>query len=461
MQHVSKDLEAAIIGGILSNDAGATWVSRLTPEDFGVPQHRQIFAEIEAIARAGGTPKVALLIHPLQTQGINVGNGVSIAQYLTSTFPRAVPNTHMADALRALKELSGRRVLRGLSEQIAAAADDTTHPLSDTCGWISGIMADIASSTRQDRRTSFDACEARNVVSAIERRDKENTISTALVDVDQRTGGGLRRRETLVVAGRPSMGKTALLASMIRQTCRKKGHSALFFSLEMPHEAMMHRMLSDDVWNQQTAIPYRNMRGGEFDAWQIERLREAADRIAQCEMRIDDGAGLTTAEIAARVKRYQDELAKRGRTLDIVAVDHIGKMRATDHYRGNRVHETGEKMNDLTVIAKDCNVAMVVASQLSRAGAQDGERPELHHLRDSGDIEQDADMVWFPFRPAYKLERTKGGTEEKERDRLELLDACRTDLELIIAKQRNGPCGPVDLFIDLASNAVRDAACRG
>ena len=179
-------------------------------------------------------------------------------------------------------------------------------------------------------------------------------------------------------------------------------------------------------------------------------------------MYINEQAGLSMAEIAAFTRTAAQMFERQGRELGLVIVDHIGKVKPSTNYRGNKVHEVGEISNALATLAKRENVAVLALCQLNRGvERRENKRPGLADLRDTGDIEQDADAVMFAYRHAYYLERQKEENDDKERARVKALELTRNDLELIIAKQRNGMTGVVELYVDMASNVVRNAAIAG
>jgi replicative DNA helicase len=276
-----------------------------------------------------------------------------------------------------------------------------------------------------------------------------------LVDLD-RALGGWHRKELTIIAARPSMGKSALLFSAFRLAARK-GTASLIFSMEMPTEMVTRRMLSDAVWNRDTPIPYVKMLRGSLSEIEVARLAAVSPKIEGLPIAIDDQAGLTVSEIRSRAKRHMERLDAAGQRLDVIVIDHLGKIRASDRYAGNKVHEMGEKTAALAEMAKDLNVAVVAAHQLNRGvEGRDNKRPTLADLRDSGNIEEDAETVMFLYRPAYYLERTREDGFEREDARKEKLIACQHDLEVILAKNRNGACQTIEFFIDLPSNVVRD-----
>jgi replicative DNA helicase len=276
-------------------------------------------------------------------------------------------------------------------------------------------------------------------------------ISWGLKEFDSKTGG-LKRGEMLVLAGRPGMGKTALACCIARQTA-SAGEPTFFASLEMGDASLSDRILADVAYERRSPIPYYSIANGTLNDTKAERVVEAARRQREWPLTIDPAPGLTVSQIAARARRYSQALERQGRRLGLVIVDHMHIVRPSNRYSGARVNEVGEISAALKGLAKDLDVPVLALAQLSRqVESRDDKRPTMADLRDSGTIEQDADAIIFVYRDAYYLERENAPVDL-------LLDA-KDQLEVIIAKQRNGPVGTVKLFCDIACNAVRDPEGR-
>jgi replicative DNA helicase len=172
---------------------------------------------------------------------------------------------------------------------------------------------------------------------------------------------------------------------------------------------------------------------------------------------IEEGSGLSVSDIASGVRRTAERFDRDGKRLGMVVIDHIGFLTPTNRYKGTKVHEVSEITAGLQRIAKSEQVAVLALHQLNReVETRDNKRPTLSDLRDSGSVEQDSDIVVFPYRSTYYLERLKYDEPALEQDRLEKAEALRNELEVNIAKQRNGPALTIELFCDMAANAVRD-----
>jgi len=255
------------------------------------------------------------------------------------------------------------------------------------------------------------------------------------------------------------MGKSTVISSAMLRTA-KAGHGVLMFSLEMSTSSLASRCLSDLSWSSSRSIPYADAMSGRMSERDADVWGGVAARFATLPLVIDDQRGLTMAEIAARTRAEAQRMERNGTRLGLVVVDHLGLVKPSGRYAGNKVQEVGEVSDALATLAKDQDVAVVALHQLNRGTeGRENKRPTLADLRNSGDLEQDADLVCFAYREAYYLERMKcdpGSTAEMDRETR--LRDCQNVLELLIAKNRNGPTQTVPLFCDMACNVIRDAA---
>jgi replicative DNA helicase len=224
----------------------------------------------------------------------------------------------------------------------------------------------------------------------------------------------------------------------------------------MSAESVSDLMLSDACFSAHFAAPYFDMARGKVSIEQAEAVIEATRSMAALPIRIDPQGGLTVAQIAARARRHKQRLEREDKTLDLLVVDHLHIIRPSSRYSGNRVAEITEISGGLKALAKELNVPLVALAQLSRhVEGRDDKRPMLSDLRDSGSLEQDADVIIFLYRPAYYLQ-SPISDPAKDQARIARLAEVKNVLEANIAKQRNGPIGPVNLFFDSASNAARN-----
>ncbi len=297
---------------------------------------------------------------------------------------------------------------------------------------------------------------------AFKRSGRTTGISTGFVDLDKLLGG-LHPSDLVVLAGRPSMGKTAVATNIGFNAARsfrpltapdgrigaEDGARVGFFSLEMSAEQLATRILSEE-----SRVPSNNIRKGEVSHEDFDRFIEASQRLAAAPLFIDDTPALSIAALRTRARRQQ-----RQHGLDLIIIDYLQLVRGSgDGRQDNRVQEISEITRGLKTLAKELGVPVIALSQLSRAvESREDKRPMLSDLRESGSIEQDADVVIFVYREEYYLSRGEPGrrpeeNEEKYNERYERwhkrLEEVSGTAELIVAKQRHGPIGKVTLRFD-------------
>ncbi|MEO9166799.1 MAG: replicative DNA helicase, partial [Aestuariivirga sp.] len=309
--------------------------------------------------------------------------------------------------------------------------------------------------------------DAIDMASAAYQRDGHlSGISCGLTDLDEKMGG-LQKSDLIILAGRPAMGKTALATNIAYHVAKsynaeyqadgstqvKDGGVVAFFSLEMSSEQLATRIIAE-----QTGVPSEQIRRGKIDDTTFQRLVEVSQELQALPLYIDSTGGLTIAQVAARARRL-----KRQRGLGLIIVDYLQLLAGSSRKAAeNRVQEVTEITVGLKALAKEMNVPIVALSQLSRqVENREDKRPQLSDLRESGSIEQDADVVLFVYREEYYLERLmpNEGTPEFAGWQ-EKMDRAHGKAEVIIGKQRHGPTGTVDLQFEgkltKFSNLARD-----
>ena len=290
-------------------------------------------------------------------------------------------------------------------------------------------------------------------MAAHKRKGQLAGISTGLVDLDSKLGG-LHKSDLLILAGRPSMGKTSLATNVAFNVARAyrrgtlsdgaegavEGGAVGFFSLEMSAEQLATRVLSDA-----SEIPSERVRKGDLTEEEFQRFAAAARELEACPLYIDDTPALPIAQLAARARRL-----KRTHGLDLIMVDYLQLVRPGSA-KDSRVNEVSEITQGLKAIAKELDVPVIALSQLSRqVESREDKRPQLADLRESGSIEQDADVVMFVFREEYYKEREKPGDHDLDAmaSWQEEMEKLHGRAEVIIGKQRHGPIGTVELAFD-------------
>ncbi len=286
---------------------------------------------------------------------------------------------------------------------------------------------------------------------AFQKKGKISGVSTGFIDLDNILGG-MQNSDLIILAGRPSMGKTALatnIAFNAAKIFKKEGldNSGLFFSLEMSAEQIGLRILAEE-----SKVESSKLRKGDLTAEDTSKLQKSFDEISNLGFYFDDSPNLTVGELRSKLRRY-----KKSYNISYVVIDYLQLIKP-ERNRDNRVNELSEITRSLKQLAKEFEIPVMALSQLSRqVESRDDKRPLLSDLRESGSIEQDADIVMFVYREYYYLQNTEPKRKEGEnnqtfQDRVaEWQEKCNNimnEAELLISKQRNGPTGKVDLFFD-------------
>ena len=277
-------------------------------------------------------------------------------------------------------------------------------------------------------------------------------VPTGLRDLDDRLGG-LHKSDLIIIAGRPGMGKTALATNIAFNAAKKlqdsgRKSSIAFFSLEMSSEQLSTRILAE-----QSRIKSNDIRRGKISDEQFDKFIETSKNISELPLYIDETPAITIAAMSNRARRI-----KRIHGLDMIIVDYIQLMRGTQNYKDGRVQEVSEITQGLKAIAKELAIPVVALSQLSRQVEQrDNKKPQLSDLRESGSIEQDADVVMFVYRESYYLENKepKPATVEHAEWQAKMNEVSNL-AELIIGKQRHGPTGNVFLEFEAMFTKFKD-----
>ena len=280
-------------------------------------------------------------------------------------------------------------------------------------------------------------------------------LKTALTDLDKKIGG-LHKSDLIIIAGRPSMGKTAFATNIASNICMdklnlKKKNNVLFFSLEMSSEQLATRLLSE-----MSKIPSEKIRTGNISKMDFENLLKNSEKIKNLSLFIDDSPALTLSAIRSRSRRL-----KRKDGLDLIIIDYLQLISSESrNLNDNRVKEISEITRGLKAIAKEFNIPVIALSQLSRkVEDREEKRPQLADLRESGSIEQDADLVVFLYREEYYLARTEPpeGTE-KHIAWTDKMEKIHNIAEVIVAKNRHGPISRVKLHFNASNTKFSDLA---
>jgi replicative DNA helicase len=474
LAHTPRNIEAeqALLGALLFDNAAFERLGDyLQARHFYEPFHARLFAAIDEHVRKGQLAEPIMLVDRFKNDPAFEELGG--LRYLADLVDRAPPAANAADYARAIYDLALRRDLiriggdiaveatRGDAEHSAReqieAAEQQLYDLAETGGTSSGLIA-----LSDALRGAVDmAAEAFN------RDGGLAGLSTGLKDLDLKLGG-LHKSDLLIIAGRPSMGKSSLALNIgyhVAKTyawepqpdgARKTvgGGVVAFFSLEMSAEQLAMRLVAEV-----SGVPSDRLRKGEIEASEFGRVRDAALDIQGAPLYIDDTGGLSIGRLAARARRLQRQVG-----LDLVIVDYLQLVTTGESNRSdNRVLEVTQITQGLKALAKELSVPVIACAQLSRQVEQrDDKKPQLSDLRESGSIEQDADVVMFVFRESYYLSRSepREGTPEhltwqEEMDKVAHL------AEVIIGKQRHGPIGVVRMHYNDDLTKFSDLAREG
>ncbi|MGP3697728.1 replicative DNA helicase [Rhodobacter sp. NSM] len=453
------EAEQQLLGAILTNnDIFDRIASVIRAEHFFDPVHQRIF-EIAAarIQKNALASPVTLKAFLEEDAGLKELGGPA---YLVRLAGAAISAFAARDYAQMIYDLAVRRELIGLGRDIAAKAarvDVASEPKEQIVEAEQKLyrLGEQGHAERGFQSFLKAVTDAVNVANAAYQRDGGLAgISTGLADLDKKLGG-LHPSDLLILAGRPSMGKTSLatnIAFNIAKAYRRgrlpdgaegavEGGVVGFFSLEMSAEQLAARILSEAA-----EVPSEQIRRGDMTETEFRRFVEAAKALEACPLYIDDTPALPISQVAARARRL-----KRTHGLDVLMVDYLQLLKGTGGSRDNRVQEVSEITQGLKAIAKELNIPVVALSQLSRSvESRDDKRPQLSDLRESGSIEQDADVVMFVFREEYYREREKPGDHEMEKmaQWQAIMEQVHGKAEVIIGKQRHGPIGSVELSFE-------------
>ena len=454
----SIEAEQQLLGAILTNNDLFDRIAQiLQAEHFYDPVHARIFETAAArIAKNNLASPVTLKAFLEDDAGLAELGGPA---YLMRLAGAAISSFAVRDYAEMIYDLAIRRELIDVGNEIAAKAarvDVQSEPKEQIVEAEQKLYALAEQGQTEQGFQSFltavtDAVKVANA--AYQREGGLAGVSTGLIDMDKKLGG-LHRSDLLILAGRPSMGKTSLATNVAFNIARayKKGITASgeegaidggvvgFFSLEMSAEQLASRILSEVA-----EIPSNQIRRGDFTESEFRRIVDAAKELEAAPLFIDDTPALPISQLAARARRL-----KRTHGLDALFVDYLQLVRGTGRSE-NRVNEISEITMGLKAIAKELDIPVVALSQLSRqVENREDKRPQLSDLRESGSIEQDADVVMFVFREEYYKEREKPGDHELDKmaiwqDEMERLHG---KAEVVIGKQRHGPIGTVELSFE-------------
>jgi replicative DNA helicase len=426
------DAEKTILGAILlDNAAHAEAAEKLESDDFSLDSHRRIFLRMSELMDAQRAVDIVTLANELDRyKELDAVGGRAYLFSLTEGLPR---RPVIEEYIRIVKDKSMlRRLMLICSSAIARAADQSETAI----GVLDETEAKLLEVSEKGLTQGFQSLHqiVENSFGSIDNLYKQSRevtgLATGFTELDRMTSG-LQKGELIIIAARPSMGKTALAINIAQNAAIRGQATVAVFSLEMSKESLLRRMLASEAW-----VDQRKLQTGFLGREDHDKLQNALSQLVEARLFIDDSAGISLAEMRAKARR----LKQNAGGLDLIVVDYLQLMSATVPSSGrknyeNRTQEVSAISRGLKALSKELDVPVVALSQLSRASERRGEdkRPLLSDLRESGSIEQDADVVAFIHREAYY----NRDEEMSEKD--------RAKSEIIVAKQRNGPTGTVHL----------------
>jgi len=463
------DVEQALLGAILVDNQAIERVSSLLKsEHFYDPLHARLYDAMLASLERGGGVLTPLTLHAMMKAdpGLQEVGGHA---YLSGLAQAAPALANVRDFARILHDLAIRRSLIRLGEDIVNTAFEAPHEkppqaqieeaekalyrISETSRYGEGPI-DFSESLRRT---------VENAERAQARGGRISGVASGFADLDSLLGG-LQPSDLIIIAGRPGMGKTSLATNMAFHAARThaqdiadgvetpRGCPVLFFSLEMAAQQLSARILSE-----QTEIEMSKIRNGRFSESEWATFVHKMQDLSTLQLYIDDTGGISIAQIAARARRL-----KREKKIGMVIIDHI-QLVAPSRRVENRVQEITEISKSLKVLAKELDVPVIALSQLSRGvDSRDDKRPVLSDLRESGSIEQDADVVMFVYREAYYLKTRKPPEDDPEFVKWsEKMERVNHLADVLVEKHRHGATTRIELFFDDRFTRFKDLAERG
>ena len=448
------EAEQSVIGSILlSNEIFDDINMLISSKNFYDPMHQKIFSAIESLIYKG------MLANPITLKNFfeNEKDELNIPEYLVKITKFSSSTRQTIEYSKLIYDLYVKRELIKISGNVidSAKLNDPDNDGQKIIENFEKSLFDLAEKgSFNSSLVKFDEAMRQTIEMASNAYKNEDGIvgvPSGLSDLDDRLGG-LHKSDLVIIAGRPSMGKTALATNIAFNAAKKiqndgRKSSIAFFSLEMSSEQLSTRILAE-----QSRIKSNDIRRGKISEDQFDKFIETSKNVSELPLYIDETPAISIAAVSNRARRI-----KRLYGLDMVVVDYIQLMRASNFKEG-RVQEISEITQGLKALAKELSVPVLALSQLSRAVEQrDDKKPQLSDLRESGSIEQDADVVMFVYREAYylKVKEPRPATVEHAEWQAKMNEVSHL-AELIIGKQRHGPTGNITLEFEEMFTKFKD-----
>ena len=424
----SVHTEVAILGAMLLDSVAISDATeKLKAEDFSLDSHQRVYrAIVDLMAKGHGIDLTTIRAELERRREIDSIGGPAYLAYLTEGIPR---NFNIESYVQIVRDKSLLRQLMGIFHDGGIRAADQSEDAITVLGDVEAQLADVADSAIQRGLAGIGEIVAGSFVSIdkLYEQGREGTgLATRYTDFDKMTSG-LQDSELIIIAARPSMGKTAWAINIAQNAAVQDGKVVAVFSLEMSKESLLRRMLASEA-----LVGSRKLQTGSMLREDRGKLMKALERLMDARLFIDDTPGITLPEMRAKARRLKQQQGQ----LDLIVIDYLQLMTGTNTSgkRGfeNRTQEVSSISRGLKALAKEMRVPVLALSQLSRGSEQRAgdKKPLLSDLRESGSIEQDADVVAFIHREEYY-----------DRDNIDV----KGQAEIIVAKQRNGPTGSIKL----------------
>ena len=449
------EAEQSVIGSILvTNETFDEINTIISSTNFYDPMHQKIFGAIENLIYKG------MLANPITLKNYfeDEKDELNVPEYLVKVTKFSTSKRQTIEYSKIIYDMFVRRELIKISEQTidTAKLNDLNTNGQNIIENSERLLFDLAEKgSFNSTLIKFDEAMRQTIEMASAAYQNEEGIvgvPTGLRDLDDRLGG-LHKSDLIIIAGRPGMGKTALATNISFNAAQKLQDSGrksciAFFSLEMSSEQLSTRILAE-----QSRIKSNDIRRGRISDEQFDKFIETSKNISELPLFIDETPAITIAALSNRARRI-----KRIHGLDMIVVDYIQLMRGTMNYKDGRVQEVSEITQGLKALAKELSVPVVALSQLSRQVEQrDNKKPQLSDLRESGSIEQDADVVMFVYREAYYLENKEPRPATVEHAEWQAkMNEVSNLAEIIIGKQRHGPTGMLMLEFEAMFTKFKD-----
>jgi replicative DNA helicase len=424
----SIQTEVTVLGAMLLDAVAITdATAKLRPEDFSLDSHQRIYRIIiDLLAQGHAVDYITVMDALTKKRELDAVGGPAYLAFLTEGIPR---NPKVEDYVRIIKDKSLLRQLLGIFNDGMVQASDQNEDATNVLNNVEQKLAEVADSAIQRGFSNITEIVASSFgsIDALYEQGREVTgLATHYIEFDKMTSG-LQSGELIIIAARPSMGKTAWAINIAQNCAVRDGNVVAIFSLEMSKESLLRRMLASEA-----AVSSRKLQTGFIPREDKGKLIAALDRLMNSKMFVDDTPGITLAEMRAKCRRLKQQ---EGR-FDLIVIDYLqlmtGSTTSAQKKFENRTQEVSAISRGLKALAKEMNVPVIALSQLSRGSEQrtGDKKPLLSDLRESGSIEQDADVVAFIHREEYY---------DRENEDL------KGKAEIIIAKQRNGPTGSIHM----------------